>query len=218
MIKYVFMDSEYCSMGRWISMIMGDVCGMKLYEGIDLAELSDEEWLTKAYLNDFDNRIAGKTAAELTGDEEFQRVNTALLAAAKKAIAQGPCIIHERALGALLGDTPDSMRVLLYNKSMEHRIPRAVGDPTFDLKEATHDEVVQFICDQDADRAAYRNALTDKEWGVKESYDLCLDSDLLGREKCAEILIEAVSDLTLDAQKCKAIIDRIMEKWADNHR
>lgn len=218
MIKYVFMDSEYCSMGRWISMIMGDACGMRLLEGIDLAELSDEAWLTKAYLNDFDNRMAGRTAEELAGDEEFQRVNAALLEAAKKAIAQGPCIIHERALGALLGDTPDSMRVMLYNKSMEHRIPRAVGDPTFDLKEASHDEVVRFICSQDADRAAYRNALTEAPWGVKESYDLCLDSDLLGREKCAEILIEAVGDLKLDARKCKETIDRIMEKWAENHR
>lgn len=67
-------------------------------------------------------------------------------------------------------------------------------------------------------RASYRNALTDKPWGAKESYDLCLDSDLLGREKCAEILIEAVSDLKLDAQKCKETIDRIMGKWAENHR
>lgn len=218
MIKCVFMDSEYCSMGRWISMIVGDVCGMRLLEGIDLAELSDEPWLTKAYLNDFDHRMAGRTAGELAANEEFQRVNAALLEAAKKVIAQGPCIIHERALGALLGDTPDSMRVMLYNKSMEHRIPRAVGDPMFDLADASHDEVVRFICSQDADRAAYRNALTDKPWGAKESYDLCLDSDLLGREKCAEILIEAVSDLKLDAQKCKETIDRIMEKWAENHR
>ena len=218
MIKTLFMDSEYCSMGRWISMIVGDVCGMRLYEGIDLAHVSDEEWLTPAYLNDFDNRISGRTADELREDDEFQRVNTALVAAAKTAIATGPCIIHERALGALLKDTPDSMRVLLYNSSMEHRIPRAVGDPTFSLKGASHDEVIGFICSQDADRAAYRNALTDEAWGEKRSYDLCIDSDLLGREKCAEILIEAVSDLKLDAARCKEIIDRIMEKWAENHR
>ena len=218
MIKTMFMDSEYCSMGRWISMIVGDVCGMRLYEGVDLARISDEDWLTPEYLDDFDNRISGRTAGELSEDEEFQRVNDALVAAARKAIAAGPCIIHERALGALLYDTPESMRVLLYNSSMEHRIPRAVGDPTFDLSGKSHDEVVAFICSQDADRAAYRNALTDAAWGEKRSYDLCIDSDLLGREKCAEILIEAVSDLKLDAARCKMIIDRIMEKWAVNHR
>lgn len=218
MIKTVFMDSEYCSMGRWISMIVGDVCGMKLYEGIELADLADEEWLTRSYLNDFDNRISGKSADELRDDEEFVRVNDALARAAQKAITAGPCIIHERGLGSILKDTPDSMRVLLYNSSMEHRIPRAVGDPTFDLAGKEEGEVVAFINSQDADRAAYRDALTDEAWGEKRSYDLCIDSDLLGREKCAEILISSIRDLELDAEKCKQIIDRIMEKWAENHR
>lgn len=218
MFKTIFMDSAYCSMGRWISMIMADACGMTLYEGVDLARLSDEEWLTPAYLNDFDARISGKTAEELRGNEEFQRVSAALAAAAKQAIAAGPCIIHERALGALLGDTPESLRVLLYNTNMEHRIPRAMGDPTFDLADASHDEVVAFINQQDADRAAYRNALTDAAWGEKTSYDICLDSDVLSREKCAEILIEAVSDLKLDPTRCKAMIDHVMATWAETHR
>ena len=33
MKKYIVMDSEYCSMGRWISVIAGKKLGMKLYEG-----------------------------------------------------------------------------------------------------------------------------------------------------------------------------------------
>lgn len=218
MIKTIFMDSAYCSMGRWISLIMSEVCGMELYEGIDLAKLSDEDWLTPEYLNDFDNRISGKTADELRANDEFRRVNAALMKAAKKAIAQGPCIIHERALGGLLVDTPDSLRVLLYNTNMEHRIPRAVGDPTFDLAGKSHDEVVAFICQQDANRAAYRNALVDTPWGVTTSYDMCLDSDRLSREKCAEILTEAVADVKLDPEHCKEIIARAMSKWADSHR
>lgn len=218
MIKTVFMDSEYCSMGRWISLIMADACGMQLYEGIDLAQLSDEEWLTPAYLNDFDNRISGKSADELRDDEEFQRVSAALTEAARTAIAQGPCIIHERGLGGLLADTPDSLRVLLYNTNMEHRIPRALGDPIFGLANAGHDEVVAFIRQQDADRAAFRDALVDTAWGEKTSYDICLDSDLLSREKCAEILVEAVSDLKLDPARCQEIISRMMEKWTANRR
>lgn len=218
MITTIFMDSEYCSMGRWISMIMADACGMELYEGIDLARISDEAWLTPAYLSDFDNRISGRPADELRADGEFQRVSAALVEAARKAIAAGPCIIHERALGALLADTPSSLRVMLYNTSMEHRIPRAVGDPTFDLAGKSRDEVVSFICAQDADRAAYRNALTDEAWGEKRSYDICLDSDALSREKCAEILIEAVSDLKLDQERARTAVDRVMATWAEHHR
>lgn len=218
MIKTIFMDSEYCSMGRWISMIMSDACGMRLLEGIDLAQISDEAWLTPAYLNDFDNRISGMTANELRGNEEFQRVNAALIAAAKQAIAEGPCIIHERGLGGILKDTPESLRVLLYNTNMEHRIPRAVGDPTFDLEGKSHDEVVAFIRQQDADRAAYRDALTDEPWGEKRSYDICLDSDQLSREKCAEILVEAVGDVKLDPARYQEMIARAMETWQGHRR
>ena len=50
MKKYILMDSEYCSMGRWISVIVGKKLGMKLYEGKDLVKLADEEWLTEDYL------------------------------------------------------------------------------------------------------------------------------------------------------------------------
>ena len=212
------MDSEYCSMGRWISMIVADACGMQLYEGIDLARISGEDWLTPCYLNDFDNRNTGRTAQELAGDDEFKRVNVALANAARRACEQGPCIIHERGLGSLGAEIPNSLRVLLYNSSMEHRIPRAVGDPTFDLSGMSHDEVIGFIHQQDEDRAAYRNALTADAWGDMRSYDLCIDSDLLGREKCAEIIIAAVEELKLDGDRCKEMVDRVTAKWKESHR
>ena len=65
MKKYILMDSEYCSMGRWISVIVGKKLGMKLYEGKDLVKLADEEWLTEDYLKDFDNRIADMSLEEV---------------------------------------------------------------------------------------------------------------------------------------------------------
>ena len=50
------------------------------------------------------------------------------------------------------------------------------------------------------------NAISHHLWGEKQSYDICLDSDLLSREKCAEILIEAASDCKLDLEECAQII------------
>ncbi len=32
MNKYIIMDSKYCSMGKWISVIIGHKLGMRLYE------------------------------------------------------------------------------------------------------------------------------------------------------------------------------------------
>ena len=96
----------------------------------------------------------------------------------------------------------DCLKVLLYNTSMEHRIPRAIADKTYDLGNLEHDELVEFINREDRKRKVYRDALSDHPWGKKESYDICLDSDILSREKCAEVLIEAASDCKLDLNKC----------------
>ena len=206
MKKYIVMDSEYCSMGRWISVIVGEKLGMKLYEGKDLVALSDEDWLTEQYLKDFDERIADMSLEEVKKSDEIKKVHQALSKAILKAVELGPCIIHERVAGDVLEGKVDCLKVLLYNTSMEHRIPRAIADKTYDLENMQHDELITFINREDHKRKVYRDALSDHSWGQKESYDICLDSDVLSREKCAEILIEAASDCQLDLDKCAKII------------
>ena len=113
---------------------------------------------------------------------------------------------HERAAGEVLEGQEDCLKVLLYNTSMEHRLPRAIADKTYDLEGLEHDELVNFIHREDHKRKVYRDAVSNHLWGGKESYDICLDSDVLSREKCAEVLIEAASDCKLDLEECAQII------------
>lgn len=114
MFKYMTIDSEYCSMGRWISVIVGQQMHMKLYEGQDLIELCDEDWLTEDYLVEFDERLSMMSLEDVKKDSQMQKVHTALTKAIFKAIEQGPCIIHERAAGDILKDREDCLKVLLY--------------------------------------------------------------------------------------------------------
>lgn len=207
MYKYMVIDSEYCSMGRWISVIVGAVMKMKLYEGKDLIKLADEEWLNEEYLQDFDERITRMSVKEVKESVEMKQVHQALSKAIKKAVEIGPCIIHERAAGEILKDRDDCLKVLLYNTNVEHKIPRAISDKSFSLEGMSDEEIKEFMKKQDYKRRVYRDAVATNKWGQKESYDLCLDSDLLGREKCAEILIEALKDVSLDKDKCAKIIE-----------
>lgn len=208
MFKYMTIDSEYCSMGRWISVIVGHQMHMKLYEGQDLIELCDEDWLTEDYLVEFDERLSMMSLEDVKKDPQMQKVHTALTKAIFKAIEQGPCIIHERAAGDILKDREDCLKVLLYNTNREHKIPRARADKTYDLENLSDNEIVSFMQSRDHIRAVYHNAVASTKWGDKESYDLCLDSDILSREKCAEILIEALKDVSLDLDECTKIIDQ----------
>lgn len=205
-MNYMVMDSMYCTMGRWISVIVGEAMGMTLYEGSDLCALSEEEWLTPEYLAHLDERLATMSDAQAREDEDLQRVHQALTKAIEKAIAKGPCIIHERAAGDILEGKVKCLKVLLYNTSMEHRLPRAVADKTYDLEALSHDDLVAFVQRIDHQRSVYRNGVSPHLWGEKESYDICLDSDVLSREKCAEILIEALKEVSLDLDQCASII------------
>ena len=74
MKKYIVMDSEYCSMGRWISVIVGKKLGMKLYEGKDLVKLADEEWLTEEYLKDSITTNMNETVSEIKSKEINQNI------------------------------------------------------------------------------------------------------------------------------------------------
>ena len=85
------------------------------------------------------------------------------------------------------------------------------SDKTYDLEGLEHDELVNFIHREDHKRKVYRDAISHHLWGEKQSYDICLDSDLLSREKCAEILIEAASDCKLDLEECAQIIKSYFE-------
>ena len=205
-MKSILMDSEYCSMGRWISLIVAAKMNMKLYEGKDLVELADEDWLTVEYLNEFDERISKMSRDDAKASDEIKKVHKALSKAIKKAINNGPCIIHERAASEVIKD--NVLKVLLYNTSMEHKIPRAKLDVKFHLENSSHDQIVDVIHKEDRKRSTYHDAISQTKWGQKESYDLCLDSDVLSREKCPEILIESLKNVTLDLDECAQIIKK----------
>lgn len=205
-MKHLLMDSEYASMGRWISVVVAREYGMTLYERGDLLKLLGDPSLTEERLNALDALLANATIEDLKANQEFLAVQHLLDRAIEKALSAGPCIIHECAASRLV-PREESLRVMLYNTSLEHKVVRAYGDPLGCGKDASEEEAIAFMRREDRKRAAYHDALIPSSWGMKEGYDLCLDSDVLGREKCAEVLIEALRDPRLSADKARSIIE-----------
>lgn len=208
MTKCLFIDSEYCSMGRWISLIVADAMGMKLYEAKDLLEFVEEKWLTQTYLNDFDERIADMTSEELKEDADFIKVQNAISNAILKAVDTGPCIIHERAAADIVKDKTDYMNVMVYNSGTTTKTERA----RLEYNSRSDAEIIELIKREDKKRSIYHDAVSYSPWGEKETYDLCLDSEKLGREKCAEILIKALKTVYLDEEYCKEVILKSFDK------
>ncbi len=98
----------------------------------------------------------------------------------KKLADEGPCVIVGRCADYILRDRDDVVNVFIYS-DIDKRIERirALGideDPQF------------FIKEKDEQREDYYNFFTDMDWGEPHHYDICLNSGMLGIDKCVEIL------------------------------
>lgn len=102
-----------------------------------------------------------------------------------KAIAeQGPAIIVGRCSDYILRDMDCSLNVFL-TSPLEVRAARIAQRSGLSLEEAS-----RMAEEQDRKRSEYYNYYTFSDWGVASTYDLCIDSSILGIEGTADFIID----------------------------
>ena len=62
-------------------------------------------------------------------------------------------------------------------------------------KNVSHEEAVRRIGQIESRRASYYNYYTGKKWGHAESYDLCIDSSVLGISATARFIAAYIRDV-----------------------
>ena len=190
-MKYLLIDSEYCSMGRWISWIIAEEFNMKMFEADDVAR--NIEWLGVDRLNQFYSRIAGMEVEDIRKDEEFIRIKEALTSKALEMCEDSNCIIHEMCAAEFIDQKHEVIKTMIYCSDLEGKIKRARTDKKFPgLENASREQVISHIEVQDLGRKKYHDACSSKEYGKKENYDILIDTGLFGKEHSARILLEAV--------------------------
>ena len=65
------------------------------------------------------------------------------------------------------------------------------------FKNLSDNELVEYMRKEDKKRAEYYNFYTYKNWGHSTSYDLCLNSSVLGTDKCVEIIADHIKNVLL---------------------
>ena len=123
-----------------------------------------------------------------------QKVFLAQFETIKKLAEQESCVIVGRCADYALADHPYTISVFIAADE-EDKIPWLMDMYGFDEHKAK-----DFMIKADKRRASYYNYYTNKKWGAVSSYDLCLNTSAIGRERCADIIMEF-------AQKKKAFID-----------
>ena len=104
-------------------------------------------------------------------------------------IAQkGSCIIVGRCADFILDDNPDCFKVFI-SAPMKDKVERKRSI----LEGKSDAEIQNHISKIDKKRAKYYTYYTDRTWGKATTYNLCIDSSLLGIDGTVELIANAIS-------------------------
>ena len=189
----VVLDSAYCSMGRMIALRACKAAGWTYHDTVTLLDLVPECGVTADDVDAFEAKSAAPDADlnELRSSDEYQRILAAYRLAAERALAEGPCLIHDRVGKAFvesLGKT--CVSAMTYASDRPAMRVRAKVSPLY--ADLTNDaELDAAIAYENARRHSW-HALADDgtTWGEPATYDLMIKTDLIGRDFAAQMLAQ----------------------------
>ena len=200
---------QYGSAGREIGYKVADALDIKLYDkemldraakesGIcqELFETHDEK-PTNSFLYSLvmDTYSLGYTSGSYTDMPINHKVFLAQFDTIKKITDEGPCILVGRCADYALEEY-DNVISLFIHAGLDARICRIAR--IYDLTDA---KAKDLIIKTDKKRASYYNYYSNKKWGAADSYDMCLNSSMLGIDGTAEAIIKLVELKERDCSK-----------------
>lgn len=103
-----------------------------------------------------------------------------------KAADEGSCVFVGRCADYVLRERPNVVSVFI-SASKRFRIDQIMAKQHLDVPEAN-----KYIKQRESQRASYYNYYTGKKWGSAESYDLCIDSSVLGLQATEKFIADFV--------------------------
>lgn len=106
--------------------------------------------------------------------------------AIRKAAKEDSCVFVGRCADYVLRDFPNVVNVFV-TASIDYRVEQIMNKQHLDEEAARN-----FIEKRENQRAEYYNYYTGKKWGHAASYDLCIDSSILGLVETEKIIAEFI--------------------------
>lgn len=187
--RIIAISREFGSGGRTIGKEVAAKLGIPCYDSEIIEKIAAETGFAKEYVeqygeyaisdNLYNNALAGRN---YNGQSDADKLWLAQTDVITKLAKQGPCVIVGRCADYILRDTADCLSVFIH-ASDEKRAERIVS-----VYGQRDEAPAQRLHDKDKKRKAYYELYTGTSWGEAENYALCLDSGVLGIEKCVEII------------------------------
>lgn len=106
----------------------------------------------------------------------------------KKMASEGPCVIVGRCADYALTDLENCINLFIYGEE-KVKIKRIMEK--YNLSESKAKDMIN---KKDKQRQSYYNYYSSKKWGRADSYDLCINSSLLGIDGTVKLIIQAIED------------------------
>ena len=113
------------------------------------------------------------------------------IASKQSAIFVGRCADY------ILREHPRCMSVFITANDADRVARLRLSKKMDGFKNLSDNELVEYMRKEDKKRAEYYNFYTYKNWGHSTSYDLCLNSSILGIDKCVEIIADHIKNVLL---------------------
>ena len=184
---------QFGSGGKCVAEVLGRKLGIPVYDQELIMKAAQESGFSAEFFEQSDEKrrffsLSSIFATAYSSETENYMSDKGLFRIQCETIrniaAQGPAVIVGRCSDYVLRDMENKLDVFL-TSPLEKRAARVAERQGIDYAKA-----LETVEREDRNREEYYNYYTFGNWGVASNYDLCIDSDKLGDEGTADMIIE----------------------------
>ena len=183
----ITISREFGSGGRTIGKAVARKLGIPCYDAELITEMAKQSGFAEDYVREAGEYAPGgllnsmftSRAGGPTNEDILWQIQCNMVAQLAK---KGPCVIVGRCGDYILRDRPDVLKVFVH-ADMAFRAKRIVE--VYGQREESPE---QRLKEKDKRRSTYYRFYTGRKWGQLDTYDLILNSGVLGIEKCTELI------------------------------
>nr|WP_296483397.1 cytidylate kinase-like family protein [uncultured Acetatifactor sp.] len=193
---------QYGSAGREIGQKVAEYFDIKYFDKDLLTRAAKESGFCEEMIQNHDERPTNSFLYNLVMDtysfgynnSSFvdmpisHKVFLAQFDTIKKIADEGPCVIVGRCADYALADRTNVIDLFIFGNE-ECKIKRVM-----ELYGLTEAKAKDMMIKKDKQRQSYYNYYSSKKWGRADSYDLCINSSVLGVEGTVKLITQYVED------------------------
>lgn len=188
----VALGREFGSGGHEIAEKIANDLGLGFYDRNMLDEIAQEKGVVTEYLEKYDekprNRMFSRTVKGHTNSNEEIIAQMQFDYLTKKADTGESFVVVGRCAETVLKDREGLISIFVWgdqDKKLERVMEKyQLSQVDAEAKMTRHDK----------NRKHYHNRYSESRWGHARSYDICVNSSLLGTKRTAELLEEFIND------------------------